>query len=274
MEAVARARGEPPSGCPTSDEIKGAYERAALHNALMREEEAEDQTAKQPPAQAAAVGGISIVSRLIEGLRSTVSTAADPPVLEYSKDIPIFTFSHESRLLTECYAFSLPNGAEAKMLPCARGNNCTGTSPLLQGHEESGGIVLRALLTPEELTAFEHTGVNPPAPRLCVMCARVYVAEAYFEAHDARHERLVRGACFNYYGNLRGCRDGYKVEHTIPLDSGTRWNGLVAPVACNSLSRMRVRKQAGIWSIDQRELAFVEPHNPAPNDGDDLRRFR
>jgi hypothetical protein len=147
-------------------------------------------------------------------------------------------------------------------------------NPHLEGHKESGGILVRALLTPEELAAFEQTGVNPPGPRLCVLCARVYMAEAYFEAQDARHKHEAQGACFNYYGNLRECRDGYKVEYTIPLESGTRWTGLIAPVACNSLSKMRVCKQAGVWTIDQRELAYVDTPCSATDTLGSLRRFR
>ena len=160
------------------------------------------------------------------------------------------------------------------MLPCARGANCMGMNKDLEGHAASGGVVLRALMTPEELTCFEHTGKNPAAPRLCVLCARVYVCEAYFETQDNQYDKLIEGTCFNFYGNMRGCREGYKIEHTIPLGSGPRWNGLIAPIACNALNKMRLKKQEGVWTVDQSELAHVDLQDSMGGASADVRRFR
>lgn len=256
------------SGCPTADEFEracarlnprssGAGAAAGVGTAA--------GTAAEPvevrgtvPMRSVAQDGIGIVSRLMESLEKATREDASGPVLEYPEDVPIFTFSHESRLLTECYPFPLADGTVAEMLPCARGSECLGTSKQLEGHDASGGVVLRGLLTPEELTCFEQTGKNPEGPRLCVMCARVCVSEAYFETQDAQFERVTRGVCFNFYGNLRGCREGYKREHTIPIGSCARWNGLIAPVACNALNKMRLVRRGGVWTVDQRELGFAD----------------
>ena len=95
--------------------------------------------------------------------------------MENRTDIPIFTFSHECRLLTECYPFMLPDGKMMEMKSCARGEKCVGMYPNLEGHKESGGIILRGLLTPEEMTSFENTGKNPEGDRLCVLlCSELY----------------------------------------------------------------------------------------------------
>ena len=61
--------------------------------------------------------------------------------------------------LTECYPFALPDGRSVDMLPCARvfvHRDAPGTA-----RSQRGGIILRGVLTPEELTTFEKTGKNP-----------------------------------------------------------------------------------------------------------------
>ena len=77
--------------------------------------------------------------------------------------------------------------------------------PSLQGHEASGGVVPRGMLTPEELARFEQTGENPDEPRLCVMCARLYVSEAYFWCQESRDDRAVRNVVLNWYVNPKNC---------------------------------------------------------------------
>jgi len=240
------------SGCPTTEEIDSAC------LSVVPKHGCGGQARSMVPMRSVALDGIGIVSRLMESLEHVTKKDATGPVLEYSEDVPIFTFSHESRLLTECYPFPLADGTVGEMLPCSRGGACIGMSKQLEGHDASGGVVMRGLLTPEELACFEQTGKNPEGPRLCVMCARVCVSEAYFETQDVEFEHITRGVCFNFYGNLRGCHDGYKREHTIPIGSCTRWNGLVAPVACNALNKMRMVRKGGVWTVDQRQLAHVD----------------
>jgi hypothetical protein len=263
----------PPSGAPTAQEIKNAFDRASVQRAFV--DDGDVACARGAVSMHdVALGGISLVTRLMDELGESVTKAGASTVLEFPRNVPIFTYTHECRLLTECHPFALASGVVAKMMPCARGNACMGMCEHFDGHEASGGIVLRALLTPAELTSFEQTGANPAGPRLCILCARLYVCEAYFETQDARYETLTRGACFNFYGNLRGCHDGYKAEHTIPLGSGSRWSGLLAPVACNSLSKMRIRKRAGVWGVDQSELAFTEPRDAHMGSSDAGQYFR
>lgn len=263
---------EPPSGCPTAEEVASAY--VSLRGGTLSGDDGEKEPGVRRgvvPMQSIALEGISIVSRLMQSLDNAVSGSTAAPILEYPKDIPIFTFSHESRLLTECYPFPLPDGTTAEMLPCARGRECLGMSEHLEGHETGGGIVLRALLTPEEITRFEFTGENPPSPRLCILCARLFMSEAYFETHDSQFDGLKKGVCFNFYGNLRGCHEGYKREYMIPLGSQSSWDGLIAPVACNALNKMRLVKRTGIWTVDQRELAHADSKTKR---SDDVQRFR
>jgi len=263
-----------PTGSPTCEEIALAYERVAQHRTFTSGDETVVSTLPNVAIKPLGLNGISLVSRLLEELDASVQASPSTLVLEYPKDIPIFTFSHESRILTECYPFPLPDGTLATMMPCTRGCACMGMSRQIEGHETSGGVIVRALLTPEELVAFEYTGKNPPGPRLCILCARIYVSEAYFETQDARYETVLRDTCFNFYGNLRGCREGYKIEHSIPLGSGTRWSGLVAPVACNALSKMRIKKVAGVWTVDQRELAYIDPSDRSDANSEKVRYFR
>jgi hypothetical protein len=202
--------------------------------------------------------GVSVVAKLIESLvdNGTQIATHDGHRVE---DVPVFTADHESRLLTEAYAYPLPNGRTARMLECANGCRCAGMHPSLQGHDACGGIVLRGILTQEELTRFEQTGENPDEPRLCVMCARLYVAEAYFWCQESRDERKVRNVVLNWYVNPKNCPGGYKGEHTIPLAAyDDDWSGMCGPVACNSFHKMRLVRRDRAWIVDQSELLWNE----------------
>lgn len=252
----------------TDDALKSAYQDLSSEDGAVRTEKV-----RSLPMHRVVKDGISIVSRLMDEFDKAV-TPEDKAEMYYDADVPIFTFSHECRLLTECYPFSLPDGRSVDMLPCARGYSCIGMHPELRGHKESGGIILRGVLTPEELTTFEKTGKNPKESRLCVLCARNLVCEAYFETQDSRYEKMIRNVCFNFYANLRGCKDGYKREHTIPLGSGNAWNGLIAPVACNSLSKMFIVRRQGVWTVDQRELAHEYCGEETEERKESVRLFR
>lgn len=241
----------------TDDQIRRAYKD------LSGEKVSGSEKVRTVSMHRVAKDGISIVSRLMDELDGA-ATAEEKAGMCYDADVPIFTYSHECRLMTECHPFALPDGRTADMLPCAKGSACVGMNPDLRGHKESGGIVLRGALTPEELSVFETTGKNPKESRLCVLCARNLVCEAYFETQDPSYEKILRGVCFNFYANLRGCKDGYKPEHTVPLGSSSAWNGLIAPVACNSLSKMVIVRKQGVWSVDQRELAHEYREDDAP----------
>ena len=256
---------------PSREEVKTSYD------ALVNKTHQPDTRVRSIPMHVFAKDGISIVSRLLEEMNTASCSDAETnkSSLCYDKDIPLFTFSHESRLLTECFPFALPGGVLADMLPCASGQLCVGMHPDIPGHKECcGGIILRGVLTPEELTTFEHTGRNPDEKRLCVLCARKVVSEAYFETRDTKYESLLNGVCFNFYGNLRGCRDGYAVEHTIPIGKSTSWDGLIAPVACSSFSKMRIVRKHGVWTVDQKKLSHEYPNDMSSGEKQDLRVFR
>lgn len=257
------------SETPVTDEaIKRAYDDLSTDGTSVRHEKV-----RAVCMHRVARDGISIVSRLMDELENAV-TAEEISGMCYDADVPIFTFSHECRLLTECYSFSLPDGRSAEMLPCAKGFSCIGMHPEMRGHKDSGGIVLRGALTPEELTTFEKTGKNPRESRLCVLCCRNLVCEAYFETQDSRYDKMIRNVCFNFYANMRGCKDGYKWEHTIPLGSSNAWSGLIAPVACNSLSKMAIVRRQGVWTVDQRELAHEYREEGAEKNTEAVQLFR
>lgn len=221
--------------------------------------------------------GVSVVAKLIESLVESEGgegrgVAHDGHRVE---DVPVFTADHESRLLTEAYAYPLPNGKTARMLECANGKRCAAMHPCLQGHEASGGIVLRGILTPEELARFEQTGENPDESRLCVMCARLYVAEAYFWCQESRDDRTVRNVVLNWYVNPKNCPGGYKAEHTIPLAAyDDDWSGMCGPVACNSFHKMRLTRRDRVWIVDQSELLWSEKPRSIVPERDPAKVFR
>ena len=123
-------------------------------------------------------GGVDIVGKLLENIARNGKPAGEQgfkPCFDFPDDIPVFTAEHESKLYSECHNFALPNGRSAVMARCDAGANCVGKNANIAGHEASGGgVVLRALLSPEELTVFELTGESPKESRLCVLCARWY----------------------------------------------------------------------------------------------------
>jgi len=127
-------------------------------------------------------GGVDIVGKLLENIArhgKPMGEQGFKPCFEFPDDIPIFTADHESKLLCECHNFALPDGRSVMMPRCDAGDNCVGKNSNIEGHEASGGgVVLRSLMTPEELTVFELTGESPKETRLCVLCARWYQASA------------------------------------------------------------------------------------------------
>lgn len=244
---------DPPTGFPSEADVRDAHDALASRPFFGDQGSGARSGGEQItfPMDHIAREGVSVVARLIESI--VENRAGEGHVVD---DVPIFTADHESKLLTETYEYPLPNGKTAKMLPCANGSRCAGMHPGLEGHDASGGVVLRGILTPEELSRFEQTGENPDERRLCVMCARLYISEAYFWCQENQDERVLHDVVLNWYVNPRDCAGGYKKEHMIPLSAYKEWNGMCGPIVCNSFHKMRLTRRGHVWTVDQSELIW------------------
>jgi hypothetical protein len=216
-------------------------------------------------------GGLDIVGKLLENLHRTgpvIENDAFRRMTRFQADeIPVFTAEHESKLLCGCHRFALPDGTLASMNKCAAGNTCMGLNPNIDGHEKSGGgVVLRALLTPEELTVFEMTGESPKEERLCILCARYHMAKAFFWCQECRDEKLIQNTIINWYVNPRDVAGGYIGDYMVPLSAYAGWRGMVGPVVCNSLHSLRLVKKSHVWWVDQSKLIWHEPTDRMPDE--------
>jgi hypothetical protein len=205
-------------------------------------------------------GGVDIVSHLLSSIGRQGKDASGAPFHaseDFPDDIPVHTAEHDSKLLCECHGFALPDGTVVQMKACANGENCTGTNANLDGHEESGGgVVLRGLLTPHELLHFERTGENPDGPRLCVLCARWYIATAYFWCQEQRNEKVLQNTVINWFVNPRDSPSGYRSEYMIPLGAYPGWRCMVGPVVLNNLHKLRLVRRGRVWWVDQSQLIW------------------
>ena len=212
-------------------------------------------------------GGVDVVSHLLSRVGNTQKGDAAMKSFfkaseDFPEDIPVHTVDHDNKLLSECYDYELPDGKLAKMKPCVSGCECAGMHSSLRGHEESGGVILRGLLTPRELAKFEATGENPDGPRLCVLCARWYIATAYFWCQEARNESTLQNTVINWFVNPRDSVGGYKSEYTIPSGSFSGWRCMVGPVALNKIHKLRLVRRGRVWWVDQSELVWKQrDHN-------------
>ena len=245
----------PVSGFPSPEDVKASYDSLTVRPLLAENNE---HSREAISLETVSREGVSIVAKLLESLNKSVEDSDTKTVLEYPSDIPVFTAEHESKLLSECYPFVLPNNKTANMTPCASGQKCLGLHANIEGHEASGGVILRALLTPEELTSFERTGDSPQDPRLCILCARMYVSEAYFWCQDNRDEKLLQNTIINWYVNPRDSSGGYRKEYMIPLTAYPGWRCMVGPIVCNSLHKLRLVKKGHVWWIDQSKLIWKD----------------
>lgn len=215
-------------------------------------------------------GGVDIVGKLLENIARNGKPAGEQgfkPCFEFPDDIPVFTADHESKLLCECHSFALPDGRSVMMPSCDAGDNCVGKNSNLDGHEASGGgVVLRSLMTPEELTVFELTGESPKEARLCILCARWYQASAYFWCQETRNEKVLQNTIINWYVNPRDCVGGYRSETMVPMGAYPGWRCMVGPVACNALHKLRLVKRGRSWWVDQSKLLWREPSETSNED--------
>lgn len=140
-------------------------------------------------------------------------------------ELPIFTATHESRILTECVEHRLPCGTAVTPRPCAFGNQCQGLREEIRGHTQSGGgFILREAVTPIELAAFEARGEHPPTERRpCVLCCRHSFSGAYHAIRFGGIASRAQQCCvFNWYVNPRGCEQGYESAAMVPCEARAR----------------------------------------------------
>lgn len=177
--------------------------------------------------------------------------------LDFLPDIPVFTVTHENKMLYEPHAITLPNGAKVNMRACVSAHNCVGKDPNIVNSDNNGGRVLRKMLTPEELVKFETNGVLPEEPRLCVLCARRCATVAYFWCLHERPEIMLRNTVINAYVNPVDCENGYLSEYAIPNVKDGSWRCMVGPIVTNSHSKMKYCKNRdGIWYVNQEALVW------------------
>lgn len=205
-------------------------------------------------------GGVDIVAHLLSCVNNSKKNDSGKPFFRASEDfpddIPVHTADHDNKLLSECYDYELPSGKLAKMKACVSGDKCAGMHPNLECHEESGGVVLRGILTPSELRRFESTGENPEEPRLCVMCARWYTATAYFWCQEARNESTLQNTVINWFVNPRDSAGGYKSEYMIPSGGYPGWRCMVGPTVLNKIHKMKLVRRGRVWWVDQSKLIW------------------
>jgi len=223
-------------------------------------------------------GGVDIVSHLVLSIGRQSKEAGGGAYCaseEFPDDIPVHSAEHDSKILCECHKFALPDGTMADMKPCANGDHCAGHNPNLVGHEESGGgVVLRGLLHPGELSHFEQTGENPEGPRLCVLCARWYIATAYFWCQEQRNEQVLQNTVINWFVNPRDSPSGYKSEFMIPLGAYPGWRCMVGPVVLNNMHKLRLIRRGRVWWVDQSKLVWNSDQAGVDQDAVDVQAFR
>lgn len=247
-----------------------------LPRPLVEIKDANKEASKMYGPASLSSGGVDIVSKLLENVARNgkpVGEQGFKPCFDFPDDIPVFTADHESKLLCECHNFALPGGRLAMMARCDAGDNCVGKNANIDGHEASGGgVVLRSLLSPEELTVFELTGESPKESRLCVLCARWYQTSAYFWCQETRNERVLQNTIINWYVNPRDCAGGYRSEMMVPMGAYPGWRCMVGPVACNSLHKLRLVKRGRSWWVDQSKMLWRDPSEK--EDTADTKRVR
>ena len=270
-----------PSNAFASDESEEEKKASAAYFAIAQKSAFSHISEKNPMYGPAllAEGGVDIVSKLLESMQRNngvpSGTEGIKRMTKFPDDIPVFTAEHESKLLCGCHKFALPNGTLASMNPCAAGKNCVGLNSNIEGHEKSGGgIIVRALLTPEELTVFETTGKSPKEERLCVLCARWYMATAFFWCQETRNETSLQNMIINWYVNPRDCEGGYNGDHMIPLGAYPGWRAMIGPVVCNSMHKLRLVRRGHVWWVDQSKLLWRDSRKQDNNDASDTKRVR
>ncbi len=170
------------------------------------------------------------------------------------------TIDHENRLLREAGPHRLPSGRVVRMRPCSEGADCVGMRPALTGHGESGGVVLREMLTPSELSAFESSGRLPEEPtRPCVLCYRLRVQRALCEIENGPAAGRRPAFVVNSFCNAVDEPGGYQRDLCLPAPNSSAAGAMVGMVCGLHIKRLKlVRDPAtSVWWVDQRGLAWT-----------------
>lgn len=184
-------------------------------------------------------------------------------------DLHVFTYEHENRLLRG--PWESPGSPGAYAYNCVFGRRCMGMHRELQGHAESGGLVLAESMTPEELVAFQERGAHPNVRRPCILCIRANVTEHYLRL---RRRRLEGGGpppppppyVINFYVNPTDEAGAYAGSACVPFaEDGDAWLGVVGRVAMFSLRHLRLTQgEDRVWRVDQSRML----HGPQGFDED------
>lgn len=138
---------------------------------------------------------------------------------------------------------------------CLMGDSCVGMSPRLAGHEESGGVILTEVMSPDELDAFRERGALPSERRTCLLCARMNVHSAYLFARKQR--TFPPNALLNNYVNAAG-EGEYFVDYLIPSPDDSSWSGVVGTVVGLHINALRLEQQPDkSWRVDQSAMGRV-----------------
>lgn len=170
----------------------------------------------------------------LPSLSDLLSKLTPPVGLEPPKSLTHFSFEHDQKLLREPYRGG--DGVWAR--PCLRSSYCVGFNPLIAGHYEcNGGYALMEYHTPDELEAFERLGERPERPRVCLLCAREFVATEYMKTHLLAGRSVV----LNDFCNSPG-PGGYNPAYLLPAYTGKEtFHNIIGQVAGLYLNTLRWR---------------------------------
>jgi hypothetical protein len=197
--------------------------------------------------------------------------------------LPVFTAEFESQLLAEAgtHSVSMKSGhtVEFSFPPCCRGADCVGMTSRLPGFCEAvPGVVLMAMMTPEEFQVFMETSVPPRVSRSCILCHRAHVSSFILSLRPNynRVNGVSSGFTCQLYRNLCDEPGGYYKVYTLHPNP-TRYEGIFDAIVSftrRQLFAFRDASQGGRWVIDQSSMVYLDPPLLHPNTGESLQDFR
>jgi hypothetical protein len=181
--------------------------------------------------------------------------------------LPVYTTDHIAKLLVEPHLFTARNGVidcEARMCINAVIGNRMCKAGLLCNQE---GIVLRELLSPEELNLLEETGENPKDRRQCFICEIYEVMTARIKNEKNKRKRWGKHIVIPRFCNLVDVPGGYKASACMLNDRGLQ-SEITNPLVILNASYFTIIEDPfspGIYRIDQSKILYeakdIEPIN-------------